>query len=199
MILVKNKFPCQIKTKMTEFDIEYGDVYSSIQRPISYASRKNSLERHILQQNFLCKIVKHTGECFTISNSPYDSLKDLYSKIERNLTIGFSVGIMAEYSVESKNANIDCKVHDLFVQNTKTKSIKSIPRTCKIRLFDYIQQNPDYFIVDENLKIFKTYTIYLVDDMAMEYAKTSEPEKNYWEHLRGIIYRHVSCLSNSKK
>jgi len=185
-------FRCQIKTKMTDFDVEYGDVYSSIQRPISYSSRKNSLERHILQQNFLCKIVKHTGECFTISNSPYDSLNDLYSKIERTLTTGFSFGV----SLESKNTNVDCNVHDLFVQNTKTKSIKSIPRTGKIRLFDYVQQNPDYFIPDENLKIFKTYTIYLVDDMAVEYAKNSEPEKNYWEHLREIIYRHISCIGN---
>jgi hypothetical protein len=149
-----------------------------------------------MQQNFLCKIVKHTGEYFTISNSPYDSLADLYLKIERNLTTGFSLDIMVEYSIEP---TVDDKVHDLFVQNTKTKSIKSIPRTCRIRLFDYIQQNPDYFIPDENLKIFKTYTIYIVDDVAMEYAKISEPEINYWEHLRGIIYRHVSCLSNSKK
>jgi hypothetical protein len=147
-----------------------------------------------MQQNFLCKIVKHTGECFTISNNPYDSLGDLYLKIERNLTTGFSFGILEE----SNNPNVDDKVHDLFVQNAKTKSIKSIPRTCRIRLFDYIQQNPDYFIPDENLKIFKTYTIYLVDDATVEYAKNSEPEKNYWEQLREIIYRHVSCLNNKQ-
>jgi len=181
---------------MTEFDVEYGDVYSSIQRPISYNARKHSLERHIMQQNFLCKIVKHTGECFTISNNPYDSLGDLYLKIERNLTTGFSFGIMAEYTEESNTTNVDDKVHDLFVQNATTKSIKSIPRTCRIRLFDYIQQNPDYFIPDETLKIFKTYTIYLVDDATLEYAKNSGPEKNYWEQLREIIYRHVSCLNN---
>lgn len=184
---------------MTEFDVEYGDVYSSIQRPISYNARKQTLARHILQQNFLCKIVKHTGECFTISNSPYDSLADLYSKVEKNITVGFSFGLMTEYSVESKSdivGNIDDKVHCLFVQNKKMNSIKSIPRTDRIRIFDYIQQNAEYFIPDETLNIFKTYTVYLADNAAMEYAKTLEPEKTYWELLREIIYRHVSCLNH---
>jgi hypothetical protein len=180
---------------MTDFDVEYGDVYSSISR----TSRKNTLERHILQQNFMCKIVKHTGDCFTISNSPYDSLDNLYSKIERNITTGFSFGIIPEYSTKLKTdseSNVNDKVHDLFVQNKNTKSLKSLPRTDNIRLFDYIQQNPDYFIPDEKLHIFKTYTIYLVDSAAIEYAKNAETEKTYWDLLREIIYHHVSCLTH---
>jgi len=196
---VQTKFYTQPNLKMTDFDIEYGDVYSSMSKPISCTSRKNSLERHILQQNFLCRIVKHTGDCFTISNSPYDSLDNLYSKIDRNITTGFSFGIIPEYSTKLKTdseSNVNDKVHDLFVQNVKTKSLKSIPRTDNIRLFDYIQQNPDYFIPDEKLHIFKTYSIYLVDDAAIEYAKNAETEKTYWDLLREIIYHHASCLTH---
>jgi hypothetical protein len=180
---------------MTEFDIEYGDVYSSMQKIIP---RKTSLEKRTFQQNFLCKIVKHTGEYFTISNSPYESISDLYLKVERNLTTGFSFGLMSEYSIESKpdiSGNVEDKVHDLFVQNLKTKNLKSIPRTDKIRLFDYIQQNPDYFVADENLHIFKTYAIYLADNAAMEYAKTVKSEKQFWEKLLETVYRHVSCFN----
>ena len=175
---------------MTDFDVEYETVYSTVVRPIKTASN---------QQNFLCKIVKKNGDYFTISNSPLDTLHDLYLKVDQNITVGFSFGLLNEYLPELNhcdNANVDDIVHDLFTVCSETGSIKSIKNTTGILLSDYVRENPTHFVQDASLSIFKTYNIYLVDNEVMEYLKQANETKQYWDSIRNAIYRHLSCLSN---
>ena len=116
-----------------------------------------------------------------ISNSSLDSLSDLYEKIKKGNTLGFS------YKAE-------IAIHDLFVKCEKTVSLKSIPNVKDKSITDFIQLNPDYFIPDKNSHILKIYYIYLVDDEAINYMNSFRTERTIWDEFIDIIYRHTSCF-----
>lgn len=158
---------------MSEFEVEYGDVYSatSIFKQNSLSSRKN----------FLFKIVKYTGDYFMISNSSLDSLSDLYEKIKKGNTLGFS------YKAE-------IAIHDLFIKCEKSVSLKSIPNTKGVSITDFMQLNPDYFIPDKSSHILKIYYIYLVDDEAINYMNSFRRERTIWDEFLDIVYRNTSCF-----
>jgi hypothetical protein len=161
---------------MSEFEIEYGDVYSatSIYKQSSLSNRKN----------FLFKVIRYTGDYFMISNTSLESLSDLYEKIKRGNALGFS------YKAE-------IAIRDLFVKCEKTISLKSIPNSKDISITDFIQLNPDYFIPDKCSHILKIYYIYLVDDEAINYMKSFRAERTIWHEFLGIIYRHTSCFKKT--
>lgn len=158
---------------MSEFDVEYVDVYS----------RRSNFKRnsHVHRETFLVKVVKYTGDYFLLANSSTDTLSDLYDKIKKNNTQGFSF-------------KQEINIKDLFVKRENPVSLQSIPNKNDINLIDFIQQNPDYFVPDKASHIFKIYYVYLVDDEAMNYINSMEYEQTIWDAFLNIIYRHTSCF-----
>jgi hypothetical protein len=182
---------------MTDFDVEYESIYSTTVRPISYKSNRQKFIKKQQPQTIVFKVAKHTGDYFNICCSSLYTLQNLYSKIEKTITVGYSFGLLNEYSTETTGNMICDKVHDLFVPSVSTKKILSMPNTDQILLIDYINNHPDHFIPDKNLKIFKTYTIYLVNNETVDYLKTRKSPTSYFELVLRELHRHASCF-NSK-
>lgn len=165
---------------MSEFDIEYSNVYS-----VRSSFKKSSLT---YRETFLIKIVKYTGEYYMTSNSSMDTLSDLYEKIKKINTMGFS------YEIDTISYKKEIKIQDLFVRCEKTFSIKSIPNEKDILLTDFIKQHPRYFVPDTAPHIFKIYYIYLVDEEAINYINSITIQRTMWEELIDAVNRHVSCF-----
>lgn len=158
---------------MSEFDVEYVDVYSRT------SNFKRNAQVH--RETFLIKVVKYTGDYFLVANSSTDTLSDLYDKIKKSNTKGFS------YKQE-------INIKDLFVKRENPVYLQSIPNKNDISLIDFIQQYPDYFVPDKASHIFKIYCVYLVDDEAMNFINSMEHEQTIWETIINMIYRHTSCF-----
>lgn len=180
---------------MTDFDVEYESIYSTTVRPIAYKSTRQDSIRKPKTQTVIFKVAKHTGDYFNISCSSSDTLQVLYSKIEKTITVGYSFTLLNEYSTEIADNVICDKVHDLFIPSVSTGKILSMPNNNQILLIDYIEAHPDHFVPDEALKIFKTYTIYLVNDETVEYLKTHKTTTSYIESVLQRVYRHASCFN----
>jgi hypothetical protein len=182
---------------MTDFDVEYESIYSTTVTPISQKLNRQKSIKKQQTQTIVFKVAKHTGDYFNVCCSSLDTLQNLYSKIEKTITVGYSCGLLNEYSTEITDHVICDKVHDLFIPSVSTKKILSIPNSDQILLIDYVNSHPDHFIPDKNLKIFKTYAIYLVNNETVDYLKTRKSNTSYLDSVLRELHRHTSCF-NSK-
>jgi hypothetical protein len=180
---------------MTDFDVEYESIYSTTVHPIAYKSTRSNSIKKPKSQTVIFKVAKHTGHYFNICCSSSDTLQMLYSKIEKTITVGYSFTLLNEYSKDFAFDATRDKVHDLFIPSVSTGKILSIPNTDQILLIDYIEAHPNHFVPDEALIIFKTYTIYLVNDETVEYLKTRRITTSYFDSVLRELHRHASCFN----
>ncbi len=205
----------------TEFCMEYEDLYTR-QAPLSnefpnrfQKSREMRKERfrphfdlsHLSkQQNFICRIKYYTGETWSISNLITDTLSDLHAKVNLKHSNNIAHTILSEYRQTQNGANITenmkiNEIRDLFVKTIGNTAIKSIPETENILLIDFIRQNPDYFVPDKEMPYYNTYTIFVVDDDALEQINKLQSESlTYWDKLRdGFMQKISACVEGTIK
>ena len=178
---------------MSEFEVELSNVYYDV----SSSNEKSSVSRlyELSQlQNFVCRVLDFNGNSLCISHSPADTLNDLYEKVGLTMTNGVAYDLHKEYSIYSYEVpeKEDRRVIDIFVCSNKGE-IKSIPRTSRVRLHDYISSNPAYFAMDPSCPLIRTYTLYVVDNISLEQMKLITPSMTYWDMLFSAFSKSFSC------